>query len=162
MADIVLLIEEQRAAMRDAERELSEAMTAKADLEKKITHLQWLIERFKRLYSLTSALAQDEAAGHTRARLTMHPLPEKQKVTDGRPGTLKQAIVELLRETRRPMTAKEIWDVLSKRNVKINSDRPAEVVASTMRSSMIRNQNIFTKDGPRFGLTTEHQSSRVA
>ena len=61
MPDILMLIEEQWAALRDAERELTETLAAKSELEKKITYLQWHLERLKRLYVLTSTLAQDEA-----------------------------------------------------------------------------------------------------
>jgi len=159
MADVVVLIEEQRAAMRDAERELAEATAAKADLEKKISHLQWMLERLKRLYSLTSTMAQDEAA-HTRPRLPIQALVEKPHATNGRPGTVKQAIIDVLREQRRQMVPRDIWAILQKRGIRINSERPVEVVASTMRASISRNQNIFTRDGSAFGLV-EWQGARA-
>lgn len=152
MADILMLIEEQRAALREAERELGEAVAAKSEWEKKIAYLQWHLERLKRLYNLTSTLAQDEASHAGRIRSHLPPLPEKPKASEGRPGTTKQAMIEVLKEAHRPMTAREIWGVLQERGIKIKSERPAEVVASTLRSSMVRGQNIFTKDGPKFGL----------
>lgn len=160
--DLLMMIEEQRAAVREAERELAEAMAQKTDLEKKITYLQWHVSQLKRLYSLTSSMAQEETT-HTRSRLTVSQLPlmEKAAESKGRPGTIKQAIIDALRENRRQMVARDIWDVLQKRGIAIHSDRPVEVVASTMRASIARGQNIFTKDGTKFGLV-EWQGSRSA
>lgn len=155
--DLLMLIEEQRASIREAERDLTEALGAKAEWEKKIGYLQWYLERLKRLYTLTSTAAQHETRPPAQRGLPISPLPQKPK--SGRPGTTKQAIIDVLRENRRPMLAREIWNILSDKGIKIRSPRPIEVVASIMRSSIARNQNIFTKDGTKFGLV-EWQGSR--
>ncbi len=162
-SDLIMMIEEERAAIRDAERELTDAMSARAELEKKIAHLQWQLERLKRLYALTSALAQDETGASSRHRSSMTEttsLFETKSESNGRPGTTKQAMIDVLREHRRKMAPREIWAILQKRGVKINSNRPVEVVASTMRGSIVRNQNIFIRDGSLFGLV-EWQGTRA-
>src|SRR5581483_10288358 len=159
--DLLMMIEEQRAAIREAEREVAEALAQMAELEKKIAYLQWHVGQLKRLYALTSSLAQEETT-HTRTRLAavpQLPLMEKTGERNGRPGTIKQAIIDVLRENRRQMVARDIWDAMQKRGVTINSERPLEVVASTMRASITRGQNIFTKDGTKFGLV-EWQTAR--
>lgn len=151
MADLLMMIEEQRAAIREAERELGEALAQKADLEKKITYLQWHVSQLKRLYGLTSSMAQEETS-QTRGRLAGPPPLIEKPPEDGRPGTIKQAIIDVLREIHRHMVARDIWELLQKRGVTIKSERPVEVVASTIRASINRGQNIFTKDGSKFGL----------
>lgn len=166
MADVLMLLEETRAAIRDAERELSEALSAKTEWERKVTYLQWHVEKLKRLYGLTSAAAHDahDGAPPSGQRLVQARLPVPsvtEQSGNGRPGTVKQALIDVLRENRRPMTATELWAILEKRPgvPSIKSDRPRDVVASLLRSSMQRKQGIFTKDGTKYGLV-EWQASR--
>jgi len=68
--------------------------------------------------------------------------------------TLKEHVIEVLREQpqHRFLKAREIWDLLKVRNVRINSTKQPDIIANTVRSSINRNQGIFEKRGSKIGL----------
>ncbi len=76
-----------------------------------------------------------------------------QPTSGGRVGTVKQAMIQALREQGQPLTATQVWDMIRTRpGVSINSEHPRDVVASMLRSSIQRRQNVFVKDGKKYGL----------
>jgi hypothetical protein len=144
---------------REAIEQERDALLCKlAEVEKawhRTVKLQTLYEHF-----LAAVHSQNHQA-HTHDitppfTLPSPPTPVYKHTNESRsltPGTQKYDVYRVLKDAGHPMTARQIYEVLRAEGKTFNYPKPAELVGSVIRASIMRTQRIFTKkDGGIFGL----------